>query len=104
MTNAMRATTIDVCQPGFERLRSQSEFILLAHPREGDSPSDLKAEWLADIQRCERPDGFDYDAAREAVETFCLDASGYLANVCSDAPPADESEELTAFLYIESES
>lgn len=63
-------TTFDVCVQGFERLRSESEFLLVATigPRAGWRT--LRNEWLADMQSCERPEGFDYDAARACVQAY----------------------------------
>lgn len=96
----MRVTTFDVCQPGFERMRSQSEFILLAYPRAGDTPAQLRDEWKADLQSCARPDGFDYDAALAAIDAFCDAEQEWLASACADAPESAEDEELTAYLFI----
>ena len=63
--------TFDDSAPGMERLRYQSEFILLAYPREDSTPEDIRQRWLDDIQSCARPDYFNYDAARQAVLDWC---------------------------------
>lgn len=67
---AYEVSTFDVCVSGFERLRSQDEFILLASidaETDGDS---LLEQWLSDIQSCDRFDGFDYRAAETAVREY----------------------------------
>jgi hypothetical protein len=60
-------TTFDDSAEGMERLRDQSEFILLAYPSKDSTPDDILQQFVDDIQTCDRFDGFDYDAAREAV-------------------------------------
>lgn len=67
---AYEVTTFDVCASGFERLRSQDEFILLASIDAATDGDSLLEQWLSDIQSCERFDGFDYDAARAAVNEY----------------------------------
>jgi hypothetical protein len=63
-----QVTTLDCAAEGMERLRDQSEFILLAYASGADiAPDDILEQWLGDLQACERPDGFDYDAARLAI-------------------------------------
>jgi hypothetical protein len=63
-------TTLDVCVYGMERLRNRNEFILTARIDAETDSGDLLEEWLRDIQACDRPDGFDYDAVREAVTNY----------------------------------
>lgn len=65
-----QVTSLDCSAEGMERLRSQSEFILLAYLGPDSSPEDIFRELRDDIQSCERPDGFDYDAAREAIQDW----------------------------------
>ena len=64
---AYEVTTFDVCMPGFERLRNRDEFILVASVWYGMSKDDLLEQFNSDIQACERPDDFDYDAVRKLV-------------------------------------
>ena len=61
--------SFDVCAPGMERLRNRSEFLLVASIVPGTSAASLRQQWLDDIQACVRGDWFDYDAARQAVES-----------------------------------
>lgn len=65
--------TFDDSAPGMERLRHQSEFILLAYPSTDSGLDDIRQQWIDDIQSCARPDDFDYDAARDAVNDWCDD-------------------------------
>jgi hypothetical protein len=53
-----------------ERLRSQDEFILIAYPSGPDSVAAVLRELAADLQSCGRPDGFDYQAARDAITNW----------------------------------
>lgn len=97
-------TTFDVCVSGFERLRSQDEFILLASVDGETDSGDLLNEWLADIQSCDREDDFDYEAAREAVRAY------YQANVhplfdrksnpFDLEPRTDDGEGCNAYLFV----
>lgn len=68
------ATTFESCGgSGFERLRSESEFILVAYPHAEATVESIRDEWQRDIESCMRPDDFDYESARMAVERFCED-------------------------------
>lgn len=89
---------------GLEPLRRQSEFILLAYPGEFDSELELLESWLSDIDSCERFAGFDYAAARRAVESWVRSnvhvIRQALANV--EAWPEDwEDWGITFRLYVE---
>jgi hypothetical protein len=70
--SAYEVSSFDVCAEGNERLRSYSEFILVAYVGARQSVKGIRQQWLDDIQACVRPDGFDYDAARKCVETVKL--------------------------------
>ena len=88
-TPKYEVSTVDICAEGNERLRSYSEFILVAHVGARQSVKGIKEQWRDDIQACMRPDGFDFDAARKCVDDAKLsprDLHG--ANGC------------TAYLYI----
>ena len=103
-------STFDVCASGFERLRSYSEFILLASIDAETSAADLLEQWISDIQSCARPDDFDFDAARKAVETYHAENIAPLfakrdnpfdldARDVEDAESFDQ-ESATAYLYV----
>lgn len=63
-------TSLDCSAEGAERLRSQSEFILLAYAGADTSPEDIFAALREDVDSCDRPDGFDFEAARDAIQTW----------------------------------
>lgn len=75
---------LDCSADGMERLRDQSEFILLADPSPSDpdeaTPAALCEQWIADLDSVMREDGFDYQQAESAIRTYCEEAteSGYL--------------------------
>lgn len=71
---------LDCSAEGMERLRDQSEFILLAYPDADATPESLAAEWIRDMESSDQGDGFDYDAAALAIRRYCEAAteSGYL--------------------------
>lgn len=66
-------TSLDCAADGMERLRNRDEFILLAYPTADSSLDDIESEWLGDINATAQPDGFDYDAAAEAVRAYVRD-------------------------------
>lgn len=65
---AYDVTGLDCAADGMERLRDQSEFILLAYVGGADeTPDSVLEQWLGDVQSVARPDGFNYDGARLAL-------------------------------------
>ena len=98
--------TFDDSAHGMERLRHQSEFILVAYPWEDSGLDDIRQQWLDDIQSCARPDGFEYDAARQAVLDWCDENTVRLSNslhyLQSELDDMSEYDESPAFrLYVE---
>ena len=71
-------TGMDSAADGMERLRNWNEFILLAYPAGDSTVSDLREQWQADLDSCFREDGFDYEAAREAIAAYCVECAGDL--------------------------
>lgn len=93
MTDARYTVTgFDAAVDGMERLRNQDEFILLAYPSADSTVADLRSQWESDLQVCDRPDGFDYDAARATIAEFCEERADYL-----------RSEILSLSLYMPEE-
>lgn len=105
---------MDCAAEGMERLRDQSEFILLAYVDNANAGSaDVWVQWIEDIDSCARPDGFDYLEARQAVRTWAADnESAILAELAgardaaqrgdlnwNDAS-ADEFDSVTFRLYV----
>ena len=100
-------TTFDVCASGFERLRSYSEFIVAAHIDAETTGAELLETWLSEIDVCDRSDGFDYDAARAAIQDYYDSTVAPLfarrANPFNLEPGRDDigfDEGCLAFLYI----
>lgn len=100
-------TTVDLTVQGFERLRSQSEFILNAYPSKTDEPSAIVQTLKDDLQTCARPDDFDFDAARAALDEW-FDESGiaYLRSQLAGMEDTDEDEDdddgnpVVLFVYV----
>ena len=63
-------TTVDFTVQGYERLRSQDEFILTAYPSKGETGADVLDELIADLDAYARPDAFDYAAAEAALRAY----------------------------------
>src|ERR1700733_1244934 len=105
---AYEGTTFDVCVQGFERLRSHEEFILITAIDSDSDSADLLEQWLADVDSCERPADFHYDAAPQAgrayYESSVRPLFDHKSNPFSleptrdDIPPYDQG--CTAFLYV----
>lgn len=101
--------SMDCAAEGMERLRSQSEFILLAYPSAESTVADLREQWQADIDSCARSDSFDYSAARAAIADYCAERESYLQRELRAVPwdelDGDDMESAVAFrLYVEEES
>lgn len=101
-------TSFDLCVQGFERLRSQDEFILCAYPDSKTSAAEVVDEFVRDIDSCMRPDEFDYKAAENAVrDYFAQDSLGGLTSALASvewgeepAPEDMEGNPIIAFLYV----
>jgi hypothetical protein len=57
----------DVCVQGFERLRTNDEFILVAYIAPGVTFKALEDALFTEIQVYARPDSFDYVACKKAL-------------------------------------
>lgn len=98
-------TSLDASAEGMERLRNQSEFILLAYPSPYDTPAAIAEQWAADVDACERPDGFGFALCRDAVRTWAAQNSEYIAATLAslrDVWEGDDAEDSApAFrLYV----
>lgn len=96
----------DVCTSGFERLRSRSEFILLASIGPDSTLPELVKELKQDIRSCERFAGFDYAAARGAVDAWAKEAESLFSkpNPFGLEPLSEDDEEgpwCNLYLYIQ---
>lgn len=105
---AYSLSSFDVCAPGFERLRSYSEFILSAPIYTASTLNEIVKALGDDIQACMRPDHFDYDAARAVVEElraqltplFERGANPFDLEDVANNTGLDECEPCYLFLYV----
>jgi hypothetical protein len=76
-TMAYHLSSFDVCVPGFERLRSYHEFMLVIFVSADSTPDEIKSGLESDLQSHGRPDHFDYDEALRVINEFVagLDSS-----------------------------
>lgn len=84
MTGTRYAVTgLDCSVEGMERLRDQSEFILLAYPGEryDMAPAELAEDWICDMNGADCGDGLNYDAAEHAIRTYAEESAEYLTAV-----------------------
>lgn len=102
-------TGVDDSADGMERLRDQSEFILIAYASGGEELAEISEQWIRDIDSTDRGGGFDYDAAELAVRSYAEEAteSGYLdaligraRDAAGDDESAEEMESTTLRLYV----
>lgn len=99
-------TSFDVCNPGMERLRNQSEFLLVAYIHPSSTAKEIAANWNHDLQSCMREDDFDYDAARAAIDQAMRDwvrpaFRRKRWNPFGVYRPDDGESGCAAFLYID---
>lgn len=96
-------TTFDLACSGTERLRNQDEFILCAYPAHGTKWRALRDEFLADMQRGDMGEGFDYGAARRAIYAYCAKIRATMKGRTMRATFGDFTageDGACAFLYI----
>lgn len=105
-----QVNSLETCADGFERLRYQDEFILLAYPGGNDeSPESIVDDWIQDMDSCARPDGFDYEAAERAVRQWAADNRPLIEAELATAEfpteeEADMGESVTFRLYVQAPS
>lgn len=89
-------TGFDDSASGYERLRDRDEFILIASANGETDVSDLASQWRDDLQSCARPDGFDFAAARAAVDSYVADNAAALARTLAalETPARDEEGDV----------
>lgn len=95
-----QVTTYDYACSGMERLRNRDEIILIAYPTPSTTDDALLDEILDDVGSVERPDDFDFDAARSAlVEYFDAATLSHIINGSNE--PGDEDEDgAQLFVYL----
>jgi len=107
-------TSHDICVQGYERLRSQSEF-LLATPvcrEDATEMNQVIGEMVQDVECCDRPDTedgepFDYQHAKEVVQHYIKanwgDISRALAgleDITDEQREADDWPGCHLYIYI----
>lgn len=102
MARVYSVTGRDCCAEGFERLRSQAEFILLAYPGRDSTADSILAELEADLDSVMRPDGFDYEAAERALrEWFAEGGAEWIRGSLAGLEwPSEEEEPAGLFFGI----
>jgi hypothetical protein len=91
----------DICVQGFERLRSNSEFIIPIYVSRGTTVDDIRRYMKDDIQNIMQPDGFDFEACRKTIDEFCDANAKDLERHIDDLEPAgDEDESCMLFVYM----
>lgn len=98
----------DVCSAGNERLRNQTEFMIVTPVGPGTDLADARRGLKADIQSHMQPDWFDYAACKAAIDAWCDTVLAPRMNDAKANPFADldfdrEDEESDAalFLYVQ---
>lgn len=109
MAKAYHVTSLEVCRDGMERLRSQSEWILVAY---GSGPNDgeaVKAAWRDESLYF--PESWDSEAALAALESWWSEGGeGYLRRELELVPwdewrpDTEEGESIPCKLYIRESS
>jgi hypothetical protein len=98
---AYEITSFDVCAQGNERLRNQDEFLLVASVWHDMTKDMLREQFIDDIQACERPEGFDFEACRVAVNAAVdgIDMTRALQYVEPTAAD-DDGDGISAYLFV----
>ena len=106
-----------VCTQGDERLRNRNEFILatpifhFASVGAAESIKDIREALNEDLQCCERPEHFDYNAARAVIDSLCDETLAPL--YARNANPfgleerdeqSDDCEPCYLFVYVADDS
>ena len=94
--------SFDICTAGFERLRSNSEFILVTPVYKGVLGEEIRASMHDEIQSYSQPDEFDYEACRAAINTFIDEnIAGNCVRLFGDIEPAGEDGEgCNLYVYM----
>jgi hypothetical protein len=97
-----RVNSYDICCPGMERLRSNSEFILVTTVYKGVLGEEIRDDMKQQIQSCAQPDGFDYEACRQAIDDFIdQNIAGNCARLFGDIdPPSDNEEGVNLYVFM----
>lgn len=72
-------SSLDDSAHGMERLRDQSEFIVLAYPSAESTPAELAEQWTRDMDSGDMGDGFGYALAGDVIRQWAADNAESLA-------------------------
>lgn len=96
----MHLSSFDVCVPGFERLRSQDEFILATPITAEMATGDIHNALNDDLQCCARENDFDYNRARDIIDDFCRSFNAHNPFNLEPTPPYSEDEDSCCYLFL----
>lgn len=71
MTAKPYSWTTDVCIQGYERLRTQSEFMLVVPVSASSTVKSIRESLEADLQSCDHGESMDYDRASATIDEVC---------------------------------
>lgn len=99
--DALRVMTLDICAQGFERLRTRSEFILVAYVSRGSTRASVAEQWRDSLQCCERREGFPWEQARGLIADSAEANGPWIESACAELEEASEdSDSCVCLLYI----
>ena len=96
---AIVLNSYDVCVPGYERLRRNSEFILAIPVGPNDTRHDVYQALLDDVQACERPDQFDWDGCRQMLADAFGNPDRFNEQFDGTLPECDDNDD-SCYLYL----
>jgi len=101
----MKVNSCDISVQGFERLRTNDEFILAAPIDCEAMPEAVLESLLCDLAHCDRGDDFDWPGAEHCVKSWLANNWDWVKLECARIPPipedADFEDYVLLWLYIE---
>ncbi len=100
--NHMQVNSWDICVQGFERLRTNDEFLLPIPVNNQTTIEDILSSLADEIQCCDRGDDFDYLACDATLAQWAADNRNDILRAITslDDEPEDESECDYAGCYL----
>lgn len=95
----MHVTSYDICVPGFERLRNNTEILLPIIVSNETSAESIREAMADEIQAVMQENDFDYDAAEAALAAFWTEEGNHIMRHVRDLEPMDEADAWTADAY-----
>ena len=101
----MKVTSYDICVQGFERLRTNDEFIIGALVDNECLPENIFDDLLSDYRAVDRGDDFDWVGGERAIGKWFTQAWPDIQRGISDIDPCPEDESgeygVNIFVYVE---